>query len=89
MAEEDTATIDIRVMGHLLDDLHDPENFSGEAFPLGNGQSVIDVAEQIGLVNQDEYFVVLNDDHLPIDVWASHTLGAGDKLLFCPLLKGG
>ena len=89
LTEKITATIDIRVMGHLLDDLHDAENFSGEGFPLADSMSVIDVAEKIGLVNQDEYFVVLNDDHLPIDVWASHTLGAGDKLLFCPLLKGG
>lgn len=76
-------------MGHLLDDLHDSENFNGRDFPLQDAKTIIDVAEKIGLVNRDEYFVVLNDDHLPIDVWQSHRLGGGDKLVFCPLLKGG
>ena len=89
LSEEHSASIDIVVMGHLLDDLHDAENFSGRDFPLQGVKTIIDVAERIGLVNQDEYFVVLNDDHLPIDVWQSHRLGAGDKLVFCPLLKGG
>ena len=83
------ATIDIVVMGHLLDDLRDAENFSGNGFPLEGEKSVVDIAECIGLVNMDEYFVVLNDEHLPIDDWHSHQLKSGDKLLFCPLLKGG
>ena len=89
MSQKQSQTIDIVVMGHLFDDLHDSENFVGSGFPLGEAKTVIDVAEEIGLINKDEYFVVLNDEHLPIDVWQNHALQAGDKLVFCPLLKGG
>ena len=89
MGTAEQATIDIVVMGHLLDDLRDTDNFSGDNFPLEASDCVIDVAERIGLENADEYFVALNDDHLPIDRWRSHHLSAGDKLVFCPLLKGG
>ena len=89
MSQESSQNIDIVVMGHLLDDLHDPDNFDGKGFALGEARSVIDVAEAIGLVNKDEYFVVLNDEHLPIDLWQKPSLQSGDKLVFCPLLKGG
>ena len=65
------------------------DDFSGENFPIEATASVIDVAERIGLENQDEYFVVLNDEHLPIGEWKSHPLRTGNKLVFCPLLKGG
>ena len=88
-SESAQATVDIVVMGHLLDDLFDPNNFSGKGMPIAVEQSVIDMAESIGLENKDEYFVVLNDEHLPIDQWASYHLNDGDKLVFCPLLKGG
>ena len=88
-AKTAAATIDIVVMGHLLFDLLDPDNFSGKAVPLDSGQTVIDLAERIGLENKGEYFVVLNDEHLPIDEWDSYQLNNGDKLVFCPLLKGG
>ncbi|MGR8948673.1 MAG: MoaD/ThiS family protein, partial [Gammaproteobacteria bacterium] len=82
-------TVDVVVMGHLLDDLFEPERFSGKNLPIDDKRTVVELAMSIGLENKDEYFVVLNDEHLPIDVWHSHELSAGDRIIFCPLLKGG
>ena len=82
--------IQLVVMGHLVDDLPDDgENFCGENFPVNDDMTVISLARQIGLGDKAEFFVMINDEHLPNDQWAIRFLKDGERVVLCPPLKGG
>ncbi len=77
-------------MGHLMDDL--PEggaNFNGENFPIRDGMTVTTLAREIGLGENAEFFVMIDDDHLPNNQWAERFLQDGQRVVLCPPLKGG
>lgn len=82
--------IQLVVMGHLVDDL--PEggaNFCGDNLPVSDDMTVISLARQIGLGDKAEFFVMINDDHLPNDQWPDRFLKDGERVVLCPPLKGG
>lgn len=83
-------TIQLVVMGHLLDDL--PEggvNFNGTNFSIGQEMTVTSLAAEIGLGENAEFFVMINDEHLPNDQWGVRFLQPGERVVLCPPLKGG
>lgn len=83
-------TIQLVVMGHLLDDL--PEggvNFNGTNFSIGQEMTVTSLAAEIGLGENAEFFVMINDEHLPNDQWGVRFLRPGERVVLCPPLKGG
>ncbi len=83
-------TIQLVVMGHLLDDLPDGGvDFNGTNFSIGPQTTVTSLAAEIGLGENAEFFVMINDEHLPNDQWGARFLQAGERIVLCPPLKGG
>lgn len=77
-------------MGHLMDDLPDGGvNFDGSNFPIQEEMTVVSLASEIGLGGNAEFFVMINDEHLPNDQWSERYLRAGERVVLCPPLKGG
>lgn len=83
-------TIQLVVMGHLLDDLPDGGvDFNGTNFSIGQEMTVTALAADIGLGENAEFFVMIDDEHLPNDQWGARFLQPGERVVLCPPLKGG
>jgi sulfur carrier protein ThiS len=90
IVEDIYGNIQLVIMGHLLDDLPaGGEGFSGENFAIRKSMTVLDLARMIGLGDNAEFFVMINDEHLPNDVWESRFLQPEERVVLCPPLKGG
>lgn len=83
-------TIDIVVMGYLIDELpNGGDGFNGHDYPLPKPIAITELVVKLGLGANAEYFVMLNDEHLPVEKWQERLLQAGDRVVLCPPLKGG
>ena len=89
-SENTTKSIQLVVMGHLMDDLPEGgKHFNGENFPIPERTTVISLANTIGLGENAEFFVMINDEHLPNNQWEARFLENGERVVLCPPLKGG
>lgn len=81
--------ISVKLIGHLLDDVPNGANFNGAEFSVDDGTTVATLAKTVGLQANSEYFVMINGAHVVQPAWPSRELSHGDKVVYCPPLKGG
>lgn len=86
----ESVELSVKLIGHLLDDVaHAGAGFDGRRYVIADRATPRDLAADIGLSADAEYFVMVNGDHVTESALDTHELKAGDQVVLCPPLKGG